>query len=145
MRIVSLFAFTLLTLSAAVPAAAENNAANTIAWSEITEAWNVVQQEQRPMLLYVTMDGCTYCDLMKKKTYTDPNVISEINTYFVAASANRTQRPDLVKKLGVRTFPTTIVISPKREVLGVMTGFVSSAEFQSKLTAIRAHRVAAAK
>ena len=144
MRCVMLVGLCCAATFLAAEARAEGNR-TTVQWSELSKGWETAQKQQRPLMLFITMDGCTYCDLMKAQTLSDPTVVQAIHTGFVPAIANRTQRPDLVRKLGVTTFPTTLIISPQRKVLGLMKGYVSSAELKAKLDSIRAARVASAK
>ena len=56
----------------------------TVNWREdLKQATEEVTKQQRPLLLVFTMERCGYCQLMKRTTYNDEQVISSINDNFV--------------------------------------------------------------
>jgi thioredoxin-related protein len=87
------------------------------------------------MLLYLTTDGCVHCGRMERDTYTQANVARQIEMHFVAAKIHAGKERQFVRKLGVRVFPTTVIISPDAKVIDSMAGYVTAAEFQKRLTA----------
>lgn len=95
-----------------------------------------MRREARPMLLFVTREGCLYCVRMKQQTYADAGVASEITRSFVATTVDGLQQQSLVRQLGVRVYPTTVIISPQNEVLDVIDGFVDSNVLRSRLAAV---------
>ena len=114
--------------------------ANDIHWYGIenqTEAVNTMKRENRPMLIYLTTTGCYYCKKMKKETYCNPEVAAEINKSFVPIELHKYQAKSLVKKLGIQTYPTTVVVSPKFKVLDRITGYLSAKKFKQRLDRVR--------
>jgi thioredoxin-related protein len=126
-----------LTGSSLFPLAARAAEREGINWhQEMPAAWQSMRDERRPMLLFVTMDGCRHCTRMKSQTYQDERVVGRIRTSFVAAAINGPRQPDVARRLGVRVYPTTLIISPEYRVIESIRGFVSPDEMTSRLAAI---------
>lgn len=72
-----LFLVVAVVLGGASVASAEK--AGAIAWrSDVDRAWKASKQQNRPLLLFVTLDGCGYCTKMKQHTYRDPAVVKDV-------------------------------------------------------------------
>ncbi len=53
----------------------------TTTFAEIEQ---LMEQQPRPLLVFFYTDWCSYCELMKQKTFTDPKIIQELNeNYYV--------------------------------------------------------------
>jgi thioredoxin-related protein len=96
------------------------------------------------MLLYVTMDGCTYCTKMVRSTLSDPEVRKMIGASYVAVAIKNSDRPDLMRKLQIRSFPTTLLVSPDGRILNQMKGYVDARRFQRQLADVASPRQARA-
>ncbi len=114
-----------------------------ISWRpEVMEAWRTAQTSQRPLLVYVSLDGCAYCKKMERDTLTDPNVARHVEKSFVAAKIDGTRDATLAKRLGVQIYPTTVIISPENKVLDAIAGYVEASQLEARLQACAAQRVA---
>ena len=100
---------------------------------DVDQALRVAAAQQRPLLLYITMDGCTYCTKMVQTTLSHPDVRKLIGSSYVAAAIKNSERPDLMQKLKIRSFPTTLLVSPKGQILNQMNGYVDARRFQRQL------------
>lgn len=96
-------------------------------------AWAAGHESQRPVLLYVTSNNCLYCKKMLRQTLSNPQVSRMIGDHAESYAFNATQMPELAKRLGVRGFPATLIISPDRELLYQIDGFVEPQEFVSRV------------
>jgi len=111
-------------------------AAGEIAWHrDVNAAWQTAVDQQTPMLIFVSSPGCKYCKMMKRNTLSNPEIARQVNQSFVpvAIEANRAGR--LVKDLGVRAFPTMLVISPEAVVVARIQGYVAPRELMRRLDA----------
>ena len=108
------------------------------------EAWRAAQTEQRPMLMYITTENCVYCRKMVQETLSDGNVAKDIQASFVPVSLTAHGNRILVRKLRVKSYPTTVIISPKSVVLDYMSGYVSPEEMHERL-AIAARKSSAVR
>ena len=62
-------------------AAAEQPA---VVWHhDVKTAWQSTQQQNRPLLVFVTSSHCLYCTKMKQGTYANATVAATINRSFV--------------------------------------------------------------
>ncbi len=100
---------------------------------DVDQALQVARSQHRPVLLFVSMDDCKYCRQMAQTTLRNPEVAKTISSQFVPAVIKNTERPDLMRKLGIRSFPVTLVVSPQGQVLQEMKGYVKPTKFQQQL------------
>jgi protein disulfide-isomerase len=136
------FAFLLFVLAAGPLLAQQVLTAN---WkTDADQAWQSAQREQRPMLLFITTPNCLYCRKMEHDTFSDRTVAAAIQASCVPVSVLAENNPALVNKFRVRSFPTTVIISPKNGVVDYMVGYVGPDDFQRRLdTATRQNNVPA--
>jgi protein disulfide-isomerase len=107
------------------------------------QAWKSAQVSQRPLLLFITTDNCVYCRKMEQDTFSNRRVAADIQNEFVAANVDAKTNPDLVRKLKVQSYPTTVIISPKAGVVDYIPGYVAPRELLTRLD-VAARRNAAA-
>lgn len=115
-------------------ASANEPMAAQIDWqSDVEQAWANSQTQKQPLLLFVKTDGCVFCTKMERETYSNESVARQVSGTFVASSVNGRSIPDLVRKLNIRIYPTTVIIGPDAQVLDSIPGFVPAATLQSRL------------
>ncbi len=66
-------------------------------WGE--EAWQKARQFDRPILLDMGAVWCSWCALMDRESYTDPQTVAFINSHFVAVKVDYDAQPELARKL----------------------------------------------
>lgn len=107
----------------------------SVSWREnLQEATKEVAEQGRPMLLLFTMDGCGYCQLMKRTTYADRQVAASINSHFIPTRVNGQEHRRLAQRLGIRVYPTTVIISPENRVIDRFDGYVKAQALLPRLT-----------
>lgn len=104
--------------------------------TDAPRAWQTAQQHQRPMVIFVSMENCPHCLRMAGQTFRNRHVQAEL-TSFVPLYVKLEENRDLVKKLGVTTFPTTMVVAPDTTVLDEFKGFRSPEQMKQRLSVIR--------
>jgi uncharacterized protein YyaL (SSP411 family) len=102
-------------------------------YGDPAEAHQLARQHERPLLLLLTTEGCFYCSKMKESTYRDQQVATDISKHFVAAQVDAKQHPVLAKKLGVKVYPTTVIISPDFKVMDVIRGYVDAKKLRLRM------------
>ncbi len=105
--------------------------------TDMQRATKVSRQTGRPILVKVTADWCGYCKQMKAETFTDAGIITDVNASFVAVELNADTNRELIKRLGVKSLPTVLVISPDQKILEKEEGFRSAAQLSQLLRAYR--------
>lgn len=53
-----------------------------ISTTTFEEVERLMKDEKRPVLIFLYTDWCSYCELMKRKTFTDSQVIQQINANY---------------------------------------------------------------
>ena len=62
-------------------------------WGE--DAFLKAKKEDKPIFLSVGYSTCHWCHVMEEESYSDPEVATIINQYFVAIKVDREERPDI--------------------------------------------------
>ncbi len=121
-------------LWAASGTAAERRAAPVIDWDQdVRVAWRQAVDADKPLLVFVTMDNCLYCERMKRSTLADRRVVQDLRSQFVPVSVNLKDVPDLVELLEIKSFPTTVVIHTNGDVVESITGYKSAQQLRERL------------
>ena len=93
-------------------------------------------QRQKPMIVYITMDGCLHCNRMLKTSYKNQQVAGKISDGYVATIINGTHQEDLAKQFGVRIYPTTFLVGPDNRIVDKMEGYVAAKELHRRLNVV---------
>lgn len=101
--------------------------------STYPDAWKAAQASNRPILVYVSMPNCHYCEKMKSQVFTLPQVERLVADSFETISADRYTHAKLVSKLHVRWYPTTVLVGPNNKILDVIEGYKDATAFQQRL------------
>jgi uncharacterized protein len=109
------------------------NRANLIHWHEWgDEAFRKAQQQDKPLMLFLTAFWCRFCQRMDEGAFSDDENIALLNAYFVAIRAEDTQRPDVNTRYNLNGWPTIAFMAPQGELLGA-TNYLPSEEFGNLL------------
>ena len=92
-----------------------------------------MRKEGRPLLLYITAQGCTYCERLRSEAFSLSHVISDINQSFIPVKVDGRLRQDIAQRFQVRLFPTLAIIHPNGEVVEMWSGYTSVDDFQAHL------------
>jgi len=101
--------------------------------SSYPAAWTAAQESNRPILIYVSMPQCPHCEKMVNKTFERRSIKDLVSGSFETVYAGRYTHAELVKKLSVKWYPTTVLVSPNNKVLDVIEGYVDAAKFKRHL------------
>lgn len=132
-------AFFLLIVSMLCPAVLAADKAQSISWrTDLKSAQTEMQQTQRPMLLYITMPGCVYCERMKAETFNQKRIADQVNEQYVPVQINGPKHSKITKQLNLRVYPTTAIVHPNGKVLEVLHGFQPAAKFVKRMAVAKA-------
>lgn len=111
--------------------------AAAIPWRlKVKDAVNEATNSGKPLLVSVSTDWCHYCKKMDRETLSDARVAKHIGECFVPLKVDGDKNRELVRMLGVRSFPTMVILSPKMKVLGTMKGFRTANQLNAALESI---------
>ncbi len=124
----------LAALAAVSQAANKPHSNSALEWDQdVRTAWKSALQANRPLLLFVTMDGCLYCQKMKQTTLLDRQVVRDLQTQFVPVAVNVKDQPELIKLLLVKSFPTTVIIETNGDVMESISGYQTPKQLRDRL------------
>jgi thioredoxin-related protein len=101
--------------------------------TDYVQAHRIRVERHKPMLVFLTMDGCPHCHRMLETTYKDKLIIHEIAASYVPIVINGTHQRELASRFGVRVYPTTFVVGADNRILDRMEGYVTPREMQRRL------------
>ena len=90
-------------------------------------------EQGRPVLLFVTTDGCVYCERMLDQVFKDAKVQEDLRSNFVPAMLKLNSSTELAKQLKITIYPTTVIISPDGKILDYVRGFLTTDQFQARM------------
>jgi protein disulfide-isomerase len=91
-------------------------------------------ETDRPVLLYVTSPDCHYCSKMQSMTFSDSQVVTDLQQRFVAARMHLAAESELGKQLMINIYPTTIIISPQGKILDYVRGYMDPVSLQQRMS-----------
>ncbi|WP_159468697.1 DUF255 domain-containing protein [Dyadobacter sp. 3J3] len=133
-----------------------NKKAEEIQWITIEEAYAKIQKEPRKVLVDVYTDWCGWCKVMDRETYKNAEVIDYINKKYYAVKLNAEQREAitlgnqkfefiaegqkgihqmaLALKNNQPSFPTTVFLDDKFQMIQPLPGYMKAKEFHEVIT-----------
>ncbi|MEP3482602.1 MAG: thioredoxin family protein [Fuerstiella sp.] len=116
--------------------AVRTNSAGSLAltWEkDIQKGAAIARETGRPMLIQVTADWCGYCRKMKSEVFSQTGIQRNLARGFVTVEMNADQNKELVQRLGIKSLPTTLILTPDLQIADRMEGFRSADQLQVKL------------
>ena len=97
----------------------------------LSEALAKAEEENKLVFMDVYATWCGPCKALKQRTFPVKEVGDVFNTHFinVAMDGEKGEGPEIVKKYGVRAYPTLLFLNPSGEVVHQFKGFRPAAEF----------------
>lgn len=115
-------------------------------WSADWQAgWKQAVKQEKPLLLFFKTPGCVYCRQMANTTYRDAELIKRLDASFVSVTPSAEQAAELTRRMRIRLFPTTVVVSPENRVLVRVEGYVPADKLRRELDNALAERRVARK
>ncbi len=90
-------------------------------------------ETNRPVLIYASSKHCRYCREMERRTLADPVVADVVSGEFVATTLDGDEDGRLLNELGVKAFPTIVVVMPRGDILTRVEGFTAPRDLAYRL------------
>ena len=124
----------LFAVTTAASAADRAQGRNSIPWNrDVKAAWKLALEHQRPLLLFVTTDGCVHCRRMKQTTFKDRGVVNDLRDRFIVVAVKAKQEPELLRRLKIKSVPTTVIILTNGDVIDSISGFQTPKQLRERL------------
>jgi len=81
------------------------------------------------------MPACGYCRKMKQTTLKDRAVLDDLRNHFVAVALDRSRHAEYIKRLQIRSFPTTVIIHPNGTLVDAIKGYQAPRDYRKRLDA----------
>lgn len=129
--------FFLCVLSSCIACSASFASAAPIPWRvKVQDAVSEATKSGKPLLVSVSTDWCHYCKKMDLETFSNARVADHIQKCFVPLKVNGDKDRELVRMLGVQSFPTMVILAPNMKVIGTMKGFRTPDQLNEALESI---------
>jgi len=108
-----------------------------IAWTDWSDtAFERARADGRLVLLDLGAVWCHWCHVMEETTYKDPEVVSLIQTRFVAVHVDQDARPDLSNRYEDYGWPATVVFDAAGQELVKFQGYIEPERMRGLLRAV---------
>jgi thioredoxin-related protein len=87
-------------------------------------ATSLARQFRLPILAYVTSDSCYHCRKMEHDVWSNPQIISMVETGFIPLELNAERDAEIVAALRIRAFPTTLLFTQDAKFVTSATGYL---------------------
>ena len=115
-------------------------------WVSMETAERKAFDEGKYMVLDIYTEWCGFCRRMNQETYADERVQDALDRYYypvrinaesaenVIFQGNSYEMRDLAAEFAVRSYPTTVFISPEGETVAAQAGFIEAETFYRMLS-----------
>ncbi|SFF97558.1 thioredoxin family protein [Pontibacter chinhatensis] len=125
-----------------------------IQWLTIEQAAARMEKEPRKIVIDVYTDWCGWCRKMDKETFTDPKVVELVNKHYYAVKLNAEGKDPITLRgqtfkykgeyrshelavallQGQMSFPTTVYLDEKMNMLAPVPGYLNAKTFSKILS-----------
>lgn len=80
--------------------------------SSYGEALAVSKSENKPIMVIFTADWCVFCKKLENQTFTNSQIVREINNNFVAVKINKDKETEIANDFNVGGIPDMYFLTP---------------------------------
>ena len=154
---INYYASILMLISVAIskPTFVELNEENTeIQWLTMEQAFQKTQLEPRKILVDVYTDWCGWCKVMDRETFRDARVVDYVSKHYYAVKFNAEQKQSVIlgnlqfdyspenriHQLALSltnnapSFPTTVFLDEKFQMIQPLPGYMKAKEYHEVIT-----------
>ncbi len=111
--------------------------------SDVEAALRRSHRSDKPVVAYITMDGCQYCELMRSRTLVNDEVQAIVARDFESVLLHREAELNWTAQHNIRIYPTTLVIDSAGAVVDRIEGYVPPNAFLNRLRHIGSTKLGA--
>lgn len=125
-RIFLLFALGCLLFTAC---SASHSSSDSIAWLDsLDQGLSLAQEQKKPVMIDFYTGWCGFCKKLDSETFSNPQV-TELAEKFVCVKVNGDDNSDIIKKYGIRGFPTIVFLNWQGQETERVVGFRPATAF----------------
>jgi YHS domain-containing protein len=103
-------------------------------WTQTYEtALSESQRLKRPLLIHFHAEWCVPCRRMDRDVLNSPELAAQLKQAFVGVKVDADRHPELLKKYGVRSLPSDLVVSPDGKILIQTQGYQEKGNYVARL------------
>ncbi|MCF8026495.1 MAG: DUF255 domain-containing protein [Desulfobacteraceae bacterium] len=95
-----------------------------IHWYSYDSGIKQIKKSDKKGYLHFYTDWCSYCKMMKQKTFSDQEVVAYLNANFVSIRVNAEKEPKVARKYGANQFPFNWFVDQQAERIANQPGFI---------------------
>lgn len=90
-------------------------------------------QQDRPIVAFFKATWCGYCKKMEQETWRNEAIQRKVEQHFVPLLIDADSHPELVERLQIELFPTTMVFGPDGKLRERVSGYQSLSRIEALL------------
>lgn len=130
--VIALLILAILTVSVSASFAADSLNNTT----DLNKAINQSKSDNKTIVLVFDQKDCHWCDEMKEKTLSNPDVVSKLNKDYITVFVDINEQPQIASKYKAFGTPTTVFLDSNQKEIGRIDGYVDAGEFLNNLKGI---------
>jgi thioredoxin-related protein len=107
-----------------------------IDWVPFGLGLETAKETGKPLLVNFTASWCKYCKMMKRETYSDPDVIKYVNENYVPVKVDTQRDRKTAAEYYVRSIPVIWFLNSEGEKITSLPGYVDAPMFLKVLSYI---------
>lgn len=112
----------------------------SIEWQhDLEQAVQFAAEHHKPLLVKVSATWCGPCKRMQRDTFSDEKIATHVNQCFVPVALDGDRDSALVRKMGVRSYPTTLVLASDLKLIKRISGYRTANQFSQDLSGLCNH------
>ena len=104
--------------------------------TDLNKAIEQAHAENKSIMLLFDQKDCYYCNEMKEKTLSNPEIISKLNEKCISVIIDINKEPKIASKYKVFGTPTIIFLDSNQKQIGKVEGFIDANGFLNTLKGI---------
>jgi thioredoxin-like negative regulator of GroEL len=91
------------------------------------------QDKNLPLIIDFGTVNCYWCKKLDESTFRDPRIVRTMNERFIPLRIDGEKEPTLVQLLKITSYPTVVLASPDKRIIGNMEGYQEAERFHESL------------
>jgi thioredoxin-like negative regulator of GroEL len=105
-----------------------------ILWeTDLDKAHQLSLKTGKPILIVFGASWCDHCRKLTESTLTEPGIVAYINKTFIPVGLEFDKNKRTARVLEVESLPTSLVLTPKADLVGRIVGHVDTRQYHNTL------------